>query len=292
MKMVAAAKLRKAQEQATVLRPYAHQMQHALHELAAHLPNAATEEQKLPLLLTGYAEPKIHLLVVISSDRGLCGGFNNGIIRRTRLLVQLLMAQNKTVKIICIGRKGYDLLKRDYGQFIIDHIVGIASPQVSFEKARAMSERLTAMYEQGQAHVVTLVYNHFINTMRSEMTEQQLLPMQLPTDADELLDTAEEKMMAQMQTDIESLPAVKEYSFYPSPADVLDYILPRNAAIQLYHALLESLASEHGARMTAMDSATRNAGEMVKKLRLRYNRQRQEYITKELIDIISGAESV
>jgi F-type H+-transporting ATPase subunit gamma len=271
MKMVAAAKLRRAQEQAEAARPYAERMERMLGSLAASLAG----REGAPPLLAGNGRDQTHLIVVMTSDRGLCGGFNSSIVRAARRKVRELHDQGKQVKLFCVGRKGRDQLRRDMGELIIGHIEDVGRPRLAFPAAAEIGTRLVGMFQQGDFDVAHLVYNKFKSAMTQIVTFQQLIPFALPEGEGE----------GRGQAD-----AVYEYE--PEEADILEALLPRNLGVQIFRALLENSASEEGARMTAMDSATRNAGEMINKLTIYYNRTRQAYITKELIEIISGAEAL
>ncbi|GAB2178118.1 F0F1 ATP synthase subunit gamma [Dongia sp. agr-C8] len=270
MKMVSAAKLRRAQEQAEAARPYAERMERVLGRLAA----AAAGKDGAPALLAGNGKDQTHLIVVMTSDRGLCGGFNSSIARGARKLARDLKAVGKTVKILCIGRKGRDQLRREFPNEIIGTIEDIGKPRLTFTAAEAVATRILAMFEHGEFDVCELVYNRFKSAMTQIVTIQQLIPFALP---------------AANEND----PAGSAYYEYePDELEILSSLLPKNLGMQIFRALLENNASEQGARMTAMDSATRNAGEMINKLTITYNRSRQAAITKELIEIISGAEAL
>ncbi|MFQ5953683.1 MAG: F0F1 ATP synthase subunit gamma [Kiloniellales bacterium] len=273
MKMVAAAKLRRAQEQAELARPFAERMERMMRSLAA----AVAGQHGAPPLLAGTGREDSYLIVVVTSDRGLCGPFNASVVRHTRgRVIRPLLDEGKTVKLLCVGRKGRDLLRREFEQLIVDTIEEVARPALRFEAASAIAGRLTGMFEDGGFDVCTVIYNRFKSALTQIVTEQQLVPFPL----------------AEAETEAEPAAVKAVYEFEPDEVEILAELLPRNLAVQLFRALLESTASEHGARMTAMDSATRNAGEMIDKLTLLYNRSRQAAITKELIEIISGAEAV
>ncbi|MET4700826.1 F-type H+-transporting ATPase subunit gamma [Constrictibacter sp. MBR-5] len=272
MKMVAAAKLRRAQEQAEAARPYAQRMERML----ASLGGAASGGDVSPLL-AGTGSDQVHLVVVATADRGLCGGFNTGIARRARRLIDQLVSEGKTVKILAVGRKGRDQLRRTHRALIGDTIEGIGRRQVAFAEADELGKRLLAMFEAGEFDVATIVYAEFKSAIANIVTVQQLIPAPLPP-------AKEDEPVAG------GAPAL--YEFEPSQEEILSELLPRNLSVQIYRALLENSASEHGARMSAMDNATRNAGDMIKGLTLSYNRTRQAMITKELIEIISGAEAL
>ena len=273
MKMVAAAKLRRAQEQAEAARPYAERMDRMLGSLAASLTGRAGVSP----MLAGTGDDRVHLLVAVTSDRGLCGGFNTSIVRRTRQMANELKDAGKTVKIVCVGRKGRDLLRRDWGDAIVGSYTDIGRRRLSFEDADAIAGRVTEMFEAGEFDVCTMVYNRFKSVISQIVTTQQLIPFAPPESG------AEESGAGA---------SAAVYSYEPDEAEILADLLPRNLAVQVFRGLLESAASEHGARMSAMDNATRNAGDMIKDLTLTYNRTRQAQITKELIEIISGAEAL
>jgi F-type H+-transporting ATPase subunit gamma len=270
MKMVAASRLRRAQEQAEAARPYAQRMERVLRSLAsrmAGIPGA-------PPLLGGTGKDDTHLLIVATSDRGLAGGFNATILREARRRIRQLEADGKTVKILTIGRKGRDGLRRDYARLIHDSLVEVGRRRVSFDEARDISGRVLALFAAGEFDVCTIIFNRFRSAITQIVTGQQLIPFAL--------------------TEGEDAPDLGGaiYEFEPSEEEILADLLPNNLAVQIYTALLENAASEQGARMTAMDNATRNAGEMIDRLTMNYNRTRQAVITKELIEIISGAEAL
>ncbi len=275
MKMVAAAKLKRAQEQAEAARPYAERMDRMLSSLAASLAGRAGVSP----MLAGTGKDDVHLLVVMTSDRGLCGGFNTSIVRRARQLARQLREEGKTVKILCVGRKGRDQLRRDMKDAIVDSFIDIGRPSLEFADADKVAARVTEMFEAGEFDVCTMVYNRFRSAISQIVTDQQLIPFAPPEQAESDAEEGEGASSA-------------VYEYEPEEAEILDALLPRNLAVQVYRGLLESNASEHGARMTAMDNATRNAGDMIGKLTLTYNRTRQAQITKELIEIISGAEAL
>ncbi|WP_342240604.1 F0F1 ATP synthase subunit gamma [Inquilinus sp. OTU3971] len=269
MKMVAASKLRRAQDQAEAGRPYADRMERMLTGLAAVAKTAGQG----PKLISGTGKSDVHLLLVITSDRGLAGAFNATVLRETRKQIRELQGKGKTVKLFTVGRKGRDSLRRDHANLIVESVIDIGRPKLGFADADGIATRILAMFEAGDFDVCSVVYNKFKSAIAQIITVQQLVPVALPAVAE---DTASNIV----------------YEFEPSEEQILAELLPRNLAIQIYKALLESAASEQGARMTAMDNATRNAGDMIKRLTLVYNRTRQAYITKELIEIISGAEAV
>jgi F-type H+-transporting ATPase subunit gamma len=271
MKVVAASRLRRAVEQVEAARPYGQRMERVLASLAGRmtgLPGA-------PPLLVGTGSDEIHLLVVATSDRGLAGGFNASILREARRRIRELVPAGKTVMVLTIGRKGRDGLRRDYSRLIYDSLMDIGRRQVSFDEARDIAERILVLYQAGRFDTATIIYNRFRSAMTQIVTAQQLIPFQ---------SASGEEMPASLAGAI--------YEFEPSEEEILAELLPKNLAVQIYTALLENAASEQGARMTAMDNATRNAGEMIDRLTLNYNRTRQAAITKELIEIISGAEAL
>jgi F-type H+-transporting ATPase subunit gamma len=276
MKMVAASRLRRAQEQAEAARPYAQRMERVLGSLAGRmtgLPGA-------PPLLVGTGKEETHLIVIATSDRGLAGGFNASILREARRRIREIEAAGKKVMLLIIGRKGRDGLRRDYGGLIRDSLTEIGRRRLSFDEARDIAERVLVLYEAGAFDVCTIIYNRFRSAMTQIVTVHQLIPF-APAAAEQ---TGAEPEMG--------VRAGAIYEFEPSEEEILDELLPKNLAVQIFTALLENAASEQGARMTAMDNATRNAGEMIDRLTLNYNRTRQAVITKELIEIISGAEAL
>ena len=273
MKMVAAAKLRRAQEQAEAARPFAERMERMLGSLAGGLSSAAGA----PPMLAGTGSDQVHLLIVATADRGLCGAFNASIVREARRQIRALQAEGRTVKILCVGRKGRDQLRREFERLIVDTISDIQRPRLSYETAARIAERVAAMFAAGEFDVAKIVYNRFRSAITQIVTVQQLIPFSPPAAAGQ-------------GTAGGGAQAVYEYE--PDEEQILAGLLPRNLAVQIYRALLENNASEHGARMTAMDNATRNASDMIGRLTLVYNRSRQAAITKELIEIISGAEAL
>ena len=279
MKLVAASKLKRAQEQAEASRPFALKMSAMLANLAAgvrDLPGA-------PPLLAGSGKEETHLLVVATSDRGLCGGFNSSIIRAVRRRVAELQDAGKTVKIITIGRKGRDMLRREHGKLIIEFIDGVAGKRrMEYADAAMVAQKILDLYTAGEFDVCTIAFNRFKSAVTQIVTLQQIVPVEAPAPADGAADAGQGGGQAE---------GGAIYEFEPNEEQILSELLPRNLAVQIFGALVENAASEQGARMAAMDNATRNAGEMIKKLTLRYNRQRQAQITKELIEIISGAEA-
>ena len=267
MKMVAAAKLRRAQEAAESGRPYANRMRRVTANLAAK-----ADVNSAPALLVGNGKSATHLLVVISADRGLCGGFNGSITRQTRTEVTRLQDEGKTVKLLMVGRKSADALRREYGKQFIDSFEGIQGTMVSFSDAASLADTIRTGFEAGDYDVCTMIYNKFVNAITQEITLTQLIPAEINAVGDS--------------------DANVNYEYEPEEDELLDILLPRILSTQLYSALLESSAAELAARMTAMDNATRNAGDLIDRLTLVYNRTRQAAITSELIEIISGAEAV
>ncbi|MDX2157275.1 MAG: F0F1 ATP synthase subunit gamma [Hyphomicrobiaceae bacterium] len=269
MQMVAAAKLRRAQDAATAARPYAERMDTVL----ANLARRANREGASPLLV-GTGKDDVHLLVVMTAERGLCGGFNANIARLARSDALRLLREGKTVKILCVGRKGADNLRRDLGKNITDRVDLRSVKQLGFVNAEAIGEKILAMFENGEFDVATIYFSEFKNVITQKPTALRLIPAKVP-----------EARAAGGRAE-----SAVEYE--PSEEEILGYLLKRNISTQIFRGLLENAASEQGARMTAMDNATRNAGDMINKLTIKYNRQRQANITKELIEIISGAEAL
>jgi F-type H+-transporting ATPase subunit gamma len=274
MQMVAAAKLRRAQEAAEAARPYSQRMGAVL----ANIAEAVGGGGDAPALMTGTGKDDVHLLVVCTAERGLCGGFNSQIARFARDHIRKLRAAGKTVKIICVGKKGYDILRRTYARMIVEHTDLREVKKLSFADADAIGQKLLAMYAEGQFDVCTLFFARFRSVISQVPTALQLIPAQIPAD-----ETAASATAAGGN-------AIYEYE--PDEESILTELLPRNVSVQIFSALLENAAGEQGASMTAMDNATRNAGDMIKDLTIVYNRSRQAQITKELIEIISGAEAV
>jgi F-type H+-transporting ATPase subunit gamma len=270
MKLVAASKLRRAQEQAEASRPFAERMS----EMLANLGASVASVEGAPPLLAGTGKDQVHLLVVATADRGLCGGFNASIARGARARIRELRESGKEVKILCVGRKGRDMLRREFGSLILHTIEGIGRRRLEYAEAVAIAERIERMYEAGEFDVCTIVFNRFRSAIAQILTFQQLIPVEPAT----------------VDRDAAEVTAV--YEFEPDEQSILAELLPRNLAVQIYRALVENAASEQGARMSAMDNATRNAGEMIERLTLVYNRTRQAQITKELIEIVSGAEAL
>jgi len=270
MKMVAAAKLRRATERAEQSRPYATHMEDMVRSVSNNI-----EEGTAPKLLVGTGNDDKHLIVVMASDRGLCGGFNSSICRSVRNKITQLQSQGKTVKIFCIGRKGYEQLNPLVPELIIGKAFDVTKNAYGFVEARELSNKILDIYEDEGFDTCTIVFNAFKSAISQIVTYQQLIPLQLDEADDTLVATA-----------------TAGHEYEPEEEVIMEDLLPRNISIQIFKALLENTASEQGARMTAMDNATRNAGDMIKDLTLLYNRTRQAAITKELIEIISGAEAV
>ncbi|MFT8368039.1 F0F1 ATP synthase subunit gamma [Acetobacter papayae] len=272
MKMVAAAKLRRAQASAEAARPYAAAMRRMLGELAV----AVQGEGGVPRLLAGTGQDKVHLLVPLTSDRGLCGGFNSNVHRLTVQTIRRLQSEGKTVRLLPVGRRAMNFFSRDYADLIVDHVTGVSGKEIPFSVASDLGEKINALVEAGEVDVCALVFNKFHNAMTQVPTSQQLVPMLM-----------EEQGAGDVPAD-----NVAQYEFEPDEATILAMLLPRNLQVQIYAALLETAAGENGARMTAMDNATRNAGRSIDSLTQVYNRTRQTNITNELIEIISGAQAV
>jgi|TARA_B100001029_G_scaffold179483_1_gene189184 F-type H+-transporting ATPase subunit gamma len=271
MKMVAAAKLRRAQESAESSRPYSDSMKDLIESISKGYKPSSTERN----LLTGDEKDQIHLLILFTSERGLCGGFNSIVTRTLRDKIENLIDQNKTVKIVCVGKKGYDILKRQYSEMITEVIDMRAVKSITYQDAKNISDKVVKMFFDGEFDKCSIFYNEFKSVISQIPTEQQVIPIEIISN--------------------ESDQEIKEDSFFefePGESEILDEILPLNFTVQVFKALLESAASEQGARMSAMDNASRNAGDMIDNLTLFYNRSRQAVITKELIEIISGAEAV
>ena len=269
MKMVAAAKLRRAQEAAEKGRPYADRMQQIVNSLAGK-----ADPSSAPQLLVGNGNDKTHLLVVVSADRGLCGGFNGSITRQTRNEVARLRGEGKVVKLLMVGRKSADALRRELGDLYIDNLEGIQGTSVQFGDAASIGDTIRNGFEAGELDVCTVIFNKFKSAISQEVTLQRLIPAEVSEEQDSTDETG------------------VSYEYEPDEEELLAAVLPRNISTQVYSALLESSAAELAARMTAMDNATRNAGDLIERLTLVYNRTRQATITKELIEIISGAEAV
>jgi F-type H+-transporting ATPase subunit gamma len=272
MQMVAAAKLRRAQSVAEAARPYASRMEAVL----ANLATALKGREGGPPLMVGTGKDRVHLLVVCTGERGLSGAFNSAIVRLAREHLNRLLADGKEVKILCVGKKGFDQLKRNYSHLIIDTIEFRGVRQISFEHAERVAEKVLVLFAEGAFDVATLFYSRFRSVISQVPTAQQIIPATISAEA-----PAQEAALGG---------AVYEYE--PDEAEILSELLPLNITVQIFKALLENVASFYGAQMSAMDNATRNAGDMIGRLTLKYNRTRQAMITKELIEIISGAEAV
>ena len=269
MQMVAAAKLRRAQEAAEAARPYSQRMGVVLANIAQNVTG-----EDAPALMAGTGKDDVHLLVVCTAERGLCGGFNSQIARYARDHARKLLAEGKTVKIITVGKKGADILRREFASLLIDHIDLREVKQLAFVHADQIGHKIIKLFEEGAFDVCTLFYSEFKSVISQIPTAQQLIPASAGDSED--AETAGDAI----------------YEYEPDPAAILSTLIPRNISVQIFRALLENVAGEMGAKMSAMDNATRNAGDMINKLSITYNRQRQAQITKELIEIISGAEAL
>jgi F-type H+-transporting ATPase subunit gamma len=267
MQMVAAAKLRRAQMAAEAARPFAERMSAVM----ANLSNGLIIGPETPRLLAGTGADRTHLLIVCTAERGLCGAFNSSIARLARERAVALMGQGKTVKIICVGKKGYDLLRRQFDKQIVDFVDLRGAKQISYEHADLVAQKVLTMFEAGGFDIATLFFSQFRSVISQIPTAQQIIPAELGTGV---------------------AAGDANYDYEPDEGEILASLLPRNVTVQVFRALLENAASEQGARMSAMDSATRNAGDMIKRQTQIYNRSRQAMITKELIEIISGAEAL
>src|SRR5665213_910943 len=268
MQMVAASKLRRAQVAAEAARPFAERMDRVLGNIAAGVAGS----DSAPKLLAGTGNDKVHLLVVCTAERGLCGAFNSSIVRLAREHINALTGQGKDVKILCVGRKGADQLRRVYGRLIIETIELRGVKQMGFEQGEMIAKKVVALFEEGQFDVCTLFFSRFRSVIAQIPTALQIIPPVFEA--------------------VKEAGTSASYEYEPEEDEILADLLPRNLAVQVFRALLENAASEQGARMSAMDNATRNAGEMIRKQTLTYNRTRQAMITKELIEIISGAEAL
>jgi F-type H+-transporting ATPase subunit gamma len=271
MKMVAAAKLRRAQTQAEAARPYAERMEAILASLGA----AVAATPGAPQMLVGTGADRVHLLVVVTADRGLAGGFNTNVGRLARARIRALEAEGKVVKILTVGRKGASYLKREFASRFAGEISFMGKKRIEFSDAESVAVRVTEMLEAGEFDVCSLVYNRFRNVISQIPTDQRLIPAPLP-EGEAVATTGPQAL----------------YDYEPDEEAILASLLPRNLAIQIYRAVLESTAGFYASQMTAMDNATRNAGDMINRLTLNYNRTRQANITRELIEIISGAEAL
>jgi F-type H+-transporting ATPase subunit gamma len=269
MQMVAASKLRRAQVAAEAARPFAERMEAVLGNIAASVTDIASA----PKLLAGTGKDQVHLLVVCTAERGLCGAFNSSIVRLARERANALTGQGKQVKFLCVGRKGYDQLRRQYEKQIVELIEMRGIKNIGFANAQTVSNAIVKLFDEGQFDICTLFFARFKSVISQIPTALQIIPPVFPEKKGDVAADA-------------------SYDYEPEENDILDELLPRNLSIQVFRALLENAASEQGARMSAMDNATRNAGEMIRKQTLTYNRTRQAMITKELIEIISGAEAL
>lgn len=297
MKMVAASKLKKAQLQAEASQPYAIAMAEMLGRVAKNV-NIGPGSSKL---LAGTGSDQRHLVVVVSADRGLCGGFNANVIKEARRMIRDLLAAKKDVYVICAGRKARDLLNREFKNRIWDSFTGITGKsRVDFADVNKVTELVLDKFNAGEFDVCTLVYNEFKSILTQKPARQQLIPFSLPDEEDvqkekdkmAKAEAAKQGMRRKKIEEVVETGPISPYDFEPEEGQILATLLPRNIGVQIFRALLDSAAGEQAARMTAMDSATRNAGDMINKLTLKYNRARQAYITKELIEIISGAEAL
>ena len=268
MKMVAAAKLRKAQENAEKGRPYSEKM----NNIILNLSSSINDKENAPKLLAGTGNEKVHLCIVLTADRGLCGGFNTNIVKKAKSFFEKIKVEGKSLKIITIGSKGYDQLKRVYKNQIIEKISFKDSKVANYSDAETVGKKIIRLFEKNEFDICTIFYNKFKNVITQIPQEQQIIPLK--------------------SNEIKKNSAEDNYEFEPEEDEILSNLLPKNISTQIFKAMLENSASEQGSRMTAMDNATRNAGELVDKLTIHYNRSRQAAITKELIEIISGAESL
>ncbi|WP_144751465.1 MULTISPECIES: F0F1 ATP synthase subunit gamma [Bartonella] len=280
MQMVAAAKLHRAQEAARSARPYAQRMAAILSSVAGDVDGIDA-----PPLMRGTGRDDVHLLVVFTAERGLCGAFNVQIARRAREQIKALLAAGKIVKILTVGKKGADILSRDYKALMIDHIDLHAVKRIGFTEAAMISQRIVTLFNEGAFDVCTLFYSEFVSVINQRPTAFSLIPMGATkgaVEAEELVEKADKSKEVQSTV----------YDYEPDATSLLEALVPRNLSVQIFRALLENVAGEMGAKMTAMDNASRNAGEMINKLTVAYNRQRQAQITTELIEIIAGAEAL
>lgn len=275
MKMVAAAKLRRAQESAEAARPFAERMA----RMVATIGDSVGGIEGAPKMLVGTGNDDAHLIVACTADRGLCGGFNGAIIREVRQRARKLKGEGKTVKILCVGKKGRDVLRREFANDIVDTVQGIGRRGVEYSEARGVADKITHLFDDGGFDVCTVVFNRFKTAMTQVPTAQRLIPHEAPEKAE-----ADDQAPAAGPQPI--------FIFEPEEDEILAELLPMNVGVQVFQALLENAASEHGARMTAMDNATSNAGEMIDSLTLTFNRTRQAEITTELVEIVSGAEAL
>ena len=268
MKMVAAAKLRKAQESAEKGRPYSEKM----NNIILNLSNSIIDKENAPKLLAGTGNEKVHLCIILTADRGLCGGCNTNIVKKAKYFFEKIKSEGKNLKIITVGSKGYDQLKRVYGNQIIEKISFKDSKVANYLDAEIVGKKIIELFEKNEFDICTIFYNKFKNVITQIPQEQQIIPLK--------------------SNEIKKNSVEDNYEFEPEEDEILSNLLPKNISTQIFKAMLENSASEQGSRMSAMDSATRNAGELVDKLTINYNRSRQAAITKELIEIISGAESL
>ena len=268
MKMVAAAKLRKAQENAEKGRPYSEKM----NNIILNLSSSINDKENAPKLLVGTGNEKVHLCIVLTADRGLCGGFNTNIVKKAKSFFEKIKFEGKSLKIITIGSKGYDQLKRVYKNQIIEKISFKDSKIASYLDAELVGKKIIKLFEKNEFDICTIFYNQFKNVITQIPQEQQIIPLK--------------------SSEVKKNSVEDNYEFEPEEDEILSNLLPKNISTQIFKAMLENSASEQGSRMSAMDNATRNAGELVDKLTINYNRSRQAAITKELIEIISGAESL
>jgi F-type H+-transporting ATPase subunit gamma len=280
MKMVAASKLKKAQNQAQASQPYAQAMAETLARVAKNV-NVSPSSSKL---LVGTGSEERHLLIVMAADKGLCGGFNTNLVKEAKRMIAELSAQKKQVSVLCVGTKSRDLVQREYRKLIAHSFTNLVSSKggVSYSDVSAIRDYILDQFEAGTYDVITLIYNEFKSILTQKPKRQQLIPFKLPEPVG-VNDNKKEE---------EASGPISPYDFEPSEEEILNALLPRNIGVQIFRALLDSAAGEQAARMTAMDNATRNAGERISDLTLQYNRARQAHITKELIEIISGAEAL
>ena len=270
MKMVAAAKLRKAQENAEKGRAYSEKM----NNIIGNLKQSIADVSSAPKLLAGNNKSEVHLCIVITADRGLCGGFNTNIVKKAREYFNQIIDENKKLKIITVGSKGDDQIKRNFKDYIVEKISYKNVKNISLNEASELTSKIIIMFENNEFDICTIFYNKFKSVISQEPQAQQIIPVE------------------NLDADVESSEDENQYEFEPDENEILEYLLPQNITTQLYKAFLENAASEQGSRMSAMDNATRNAGDLIDKLTINYNRSRQAVITKELIEIISGAESL
>ena len=269
MKMVAAAKLRKAQENAEKSRLYSEKM----NEIITNLKSSITDKSSAPRLLIGNNDNKRFLCVIMTADRGLCGGFNSNICKKSKEYINNLLKDNREVKIITVGSKSFDQMKRNYGNYIIEKLTFKNQREIKVTDAQKISNKIISMFHKNEFDVCTIFYSKFKSVISQEPIEQQIIPVKNNNNNDKITND-------------------QNYEYEPDQEEILDSLLPKNITTQIFKGLLENAASEQGARMSAMDNATRNAGDLIEKLTINYNRSRQAVITKELIEIISGAETL